>query len=452
MKKDPSFSLNKGVLRQLLLDTIPASQAQTANDLNIGFGFLYYSLARTLRPKHTVVLGSLRGFSPVCFSLGIKDNNNGGKLSFVDVGYSDVIDGKENASGGEGFWKNKRGVKTLFHKFKVDKIVTPYILKTSQFVEVFQKKKMLPIDLLFIDADHRYEGFKYDFETYSSLLSENGVIAFHDVLADEKTNGYSFGIKKYYIEQLADNPNFGSFIVPVWPGLCLTRKKNVFVNYATRKSFFVEPDDRDKQLAKIYQSKMWKMLHLYKRIIKILDKPRQTFLKFFLGNKLFIISNLSTDNWQAYKELRLQALKNAPQAFADSYSKEVLLPDCEWQTRLEQNGKSSWFVFACRGGKLIGMTGAVQSEADKREYSATICHTYVDSLFRKQNVSDELLNTLLKTLQNNKIEIAHLFVSQSQRGAIKLYKRCGFKIAGEESLKLGDGFIHEGLLMTKQLN
>jgi predicted O-methyltransferase YrrM len=38
------------------------------------------------------------------------------------------------------------------------------------------------IDFLFIDGDHTYEGVKKDFEMYSSLVRQGGVIAFHDIV------------------------------------------------------------------------------------------------------------------------------------------------------------------------------------------------------------------------------------------------------------------------------
>lgn len=41
--------------------------------------------------------------------------------------------------------------------------------------------KLGPYDLIFIDADHTYDGVKSDFNNYLSMLSEGGVIGFHDV-------------------------------------------------------------------------------------------------------------------------------------------------------------------------------------------------------------------------------------------------------------------------------
>jgi len=38
-----------------------------------------------------------------------------------------------------------------------------------------------PLDFLFIDGDHRYEGVKQDFETYGSLVRPGGLVAVHDI-------------------------------------------------------------------------------------------------------------------------------------------------------------------------------------------------------------------------------------------------------------------------------
>jgi predicted O-methyltransferase YrrM len=38
-----------------------------------------------------------------------------------------------------------------------------------------------PVDLLFIDADHTYQGVKRDFELYGPLVRPGGLVAFHDI-------------------------------------------------------------------------------------------------------------------------------------------------------------------------------------------------------------------------------------------------------------------------------
>ncbi|WP_255150141.1 class I SAM-dependent methyltransferase [Halorarius halobius] len=38
------------------------------------------------------------------------------------------------------------------------------------------------VDFLFIDGDHSYEGVKSDFQMYKNLMSDDGLVAFHDIV------------------------------------------------------------------------------------------------------------------------------------------------------------------------------------------------------------------------------------------------------------------------------
>lgn len=51
----------------------------------------------------------------------------------------------------------------------------------SPDVQVFAAGQA-PYDLLFVDADHSFDGVKLDHETYGPLVRPGGVIAFHDSL------------------------------------------------------------------------------------------------------------------------------------------------------------------------------------------------------------------------------------------------------------------------------
>lgn len=59
------------------------------------------------------------------------------------------------------------------------------IRKDSHAEETFNELKVFLngelLDFIFIDGDHNYEGVKNDFNTYRTLLSKNGIIAFHDI-------------------------------------------------------------------------------------------------------------------------------------------------------------------------------------------------------------------------------------------------------------------------------
>jgi hypothetical protein len=57
-KKMDSFSPSDNLLKDILHFAKPFGHRKDARSLNLGFGFLYYSLVRALRPKHILVIGS----------------------------------------------------------------------------------------------------------------------------------------------------------------------------------------------------------------------------------------------------------------------------------------------------------------------------------------------------------------------------------------------------------
>jgi hypothetical protein len=71
---------------------------------------------------------------------------------------------------------------------------------------------------LFIDGDHSYEGVKKDFELYSKILSDNGLIIIHDtdgdyeesliVSEDAKKDHHRFDGPSKYIKELQENPDW----------------------------------------------------------------------------------------------------------------------------------------------------------------------------------------------------------------------------------------------------
>jgi cephalosporin hydroxylase len=57
------------------------------------------------------------------------------------------------------------------------------------------------IDALFIDGDHRYEGVKQDFLSYSPFVKEGGLILFHDIVEDRGRRGaWAGGVPKLWRE------------------------------------------------------------------------------------------------------------------------------------------------------------------------------------------------------------------------------------------------------------
>ena len=141
-----------------------------ATDKHMGDGMILYSLMYFFKPKMSVCLGSGNGFIPRIMSSANQDlTEEGFKRDDTEVVLVDAF----NGVAGVPDWDMDSFFPTAF---RVN------VLKTTTekaYYEYFIKRD-IKIDMLWIDADHSYEGIKQDFDLYSQIMSDNGIIIIHD--------------------------------------------------------------------------------------------------------------------------------------------------------------------------------------------------------------------------------------------------------------------------------
>jgi predicted O-methyltransferase YrrM len=77
----------------------------------------------------------------------------------------------------------------------------------------------VPLDFLFIDGDHTYEGVRRDFDMYASLVRRGGLIVFHDIVEHPPQVGCEVATfwqeikERYKYWEIIESPNQG------WAGL-----------------------------------------------------------------------------------------------------------------------------------------------------------------------------------------------------------------------------------------
>lgn len=216
------FSLNTVLLQEIFERAKPLGHHEKAENLNLGFGFLYYGLARSLRPKHLLVIGSGFGFSVVCFALGLKDNGEG-MLTFVDPSYSLLKDGPFKTIGGADYWSRPQKVLEHFKRFGLEDIVTHYKLRSDQFFASYKALGLPPIDIAFIDGSHAYDDVKHDFLKTVDHVHKNSYILLHDSnIYVREIIGHA-GVKKW-IKALKKEKEFFEIInFPFSSGVTLVR-------------------------------------------------------------------------------------------------------------------------------------------------------------------------------------------------------------------------------------
>jgi len=153
-------------------DEVKYRWSHGATDKHLGDGMLVYSLMYLFKPKLSVCLGSGGGFIPRIMWNCISDlrqegydGKNESRVILVDA---------VNGVNGHPDWTDE-------DSFYRKTFQTDWLHSTTEeaYYEYFVKREM-KIDILWIDADHSYEGIKKDFDLYSQIMTEKGIIIIHD--------------------------------------------------------------------------------------------------------------------------------------------------------------------------------------------------------------------------------------------------------------------------------
>ena len=148
-----------------------------ANDLYMGSGIFYFAVPYFLKARVCVCLGSGGGYVPRLMVDCVHELNETQMYGEDKYGEVYVVDAT-NGFNGEVDWSDE-------DSFLREKFNPKFINTTTEdaFYNFFVKRD-IKIDYLHIDAGHTYEDCKQDFDLYSTLMNENGIISIHD--SDER--------------------------------------------------------------------------------------------------------------------------------------------------------------------------------------------------------------------------------------------------------------------------
>jgi hypothetical protein len=215
-------SLSTDLLKDVFQYAKPLGHNQKPRKLNLGFGFIYYGVARALRPKHALVIGSGYGFSVVCLALAMKDNGQG-SVTFVDPSYSLLKDGPLKTVGGRATWNSDESVKEHFQRFGVEDIVTHHRMRSDQLFPCYEDLRLPPVDLGFIDGNHSYEDVKYDFISMLGHSHKNTYIFLHDTHLYVRELLHHSGVKRWMNIVKREEKAFEVINFPFSSGVALVR-------------------------------------------------------------------------------------------------------------------------------------------------------------------------------------------------------------------------------------
>jgi RimJ/RimL family protein N-acetyltransferase len=138
----------------------------------------------------------------------------------------------------------------------------------------------------------------------------------------------------------------------------------------------------------------------------------------------YSVRRLIPDDAAAYRQVRLDSLRDHPEAYASVYEKAVQRPDSSWSQTIEALPLFGAFA---PDGELVGLAGFMQEDGDKDRHRGWLIQMYVRPHMRGTGCAMGLVDTILDYAKGRVMQV-HLGVWDQNPAAIRFYEKAGFHI------------------------
>jgi RimJ/RimL family protein N-acetyltransferase len=146
---------------------------------------------------------------------------------------------------------------------------------------------------------------------------------------------------------------------------------------------------------------------------------------------------LSATDWEIYRDIRLQALKNHPAYFLPSKD-ETLFSESDWRQRLGNPNAATFGLF--RGTEIIGISTIARENNHPAAERAFLVGTYIKKDFRRKGLSERLFQLRLEWAKEQKnIKTLLLEHREDNLPIQKSHQKFAFKLSSSREQLWPDG-------------
>lgn len=144
----------------------------------------------------------------------------------------------------------------------------------------------------------------------------------------------------------------------------------------------------------------------------------------------FEIRELSVEDWEIYKAVRLSSLKESPDSFGSTFEREVLFVDSDWKSRLNLESETNVALplIAEIDGTAVGLAFGLiwKSEPEVTH----VFQMWVSPEARGRGIAKAMLERITIWAEARRCELITLSVTTINKAAANLYQTSGFSPSG----------------------
>ena len=140
---------------------------------------------------------------------------------------------------------------------------------------------------------------------------------------------------------------------------------------------------------------------------------------------MVVVREVTPDDWETLRDVRLAALREAPQAFGSSYAREAPFTEAQWRGRINDRSVT-YFAYLAENPEPAGLAGVYVEDG-----VADVVSMWVRPSARRNGVGEALIGATTDWAKTRDHDSILLWVTESNTPARRLYDRCGFTLTGE---------------------
>ena len=142
---------------------------------------------------------------------------------------------------------------------------------------------------------------------------------------------------------------------------------------------------------------------------------------------MVLVREVTAGDVEAFRDIRLEALRDAPEAFGSTFAREVAFAEADWQRRIARGGNFLGYLPEASATEPAGLIGGYQEDPHMVE----LVSMYVRPRARGRGVGEALIATVIDWAAARSAASVHLWVTETNKPARLLYERCGFALTAE---------------------